>query len=939
MKTAVQYFSIFIAILSFLAVSSCKSAHSEHIRGGQYALADSLVTKRTPTDSLLRLLERFKKEDNLPGQMRSMDEIGKRYRESSDFDKALSFHLEALSVAEQLNDTSQMVQILNQTGTDYRRIGILEEASKYHYKALALSDIYIKSHTDYNSRKNRVVSLNGIGNIYLTLEDYKSAKDIFRMSLAGEKELGSALGQAINYANLGYIFEAEGQIDSARVYYGLSMDFNREAGSDMGVSLCHGHFGRLAEDSGNLDNALEEYRQAYEIMYDNPDRWHWIESCISLARVHLKRNEPKKAESYLMEGIKTAQQIGSLEFLAQVYLLSSQWHEQNGRLGRALEDYRKSVGYSDQVVNEKNLTQLQNLRLNHERETNRIEIEGLRQRYEDERSRHRMMVLVSLGGFVLALLGIGVLFYVLRLRARAQRIMRQMAKTRQNFFTNITHEFRTPLTVIMGMAADLKSRCTDKASIRDFDILLRNADSLLLLVNQLLDIAKVNTATGRPDWRHGDVITLLKMNIENIKPYADRSLVDLEFASSAPEIHMDFIPDYINKITTNLLSNAVKFSDKGDKVSIMASAKSGNLVLTVSDTGSGIDSDDLQKIFEPFYQGSNSSGRTGTGIGLPLVKQMSLAMGGKTDVYSIKGQGSSFVVTLPLKHSGTEQLPLLENDGDISVFDTGRTSAPKDIDCEKYRILIVEDNADIAEYIGRVLEDDYNLIFAQSGEHGLAKAEEYVPDIIISDVMMPGMDGYEMCVKIRNSETLNHIPIIIITARNEDEDRMTGLKCGADAYLVKPFNPDELQTLASNILRAKELLRKKLSEAMEDGNEASAEIPEAEKAFITKLHSIVMTDISNPELNSEHIADKVFMSRSQLNRKVKAITGIDTASYIRRTRMSYAGQLLCSSDIQIGDIVIQCGFESAPHFSKTFRQHFDMTPSEYRKAKCRSKKL
>ena len=145
--------------------------------------------------------------------------------------------------------------------------------------------------------------------------------------------------------------------------------------------------------------------------------------------------------------------------------------------------------------------------------------------------------------------------------------------------------------------------------------------------------------------------------------------------------------------------------------------------------------------------------------------------------------------------------------------------------------------------------------------------------------------------------------------------------------------------MASNILRAKELLRKKLSEAMEDGNEASAEIPEAEKAFITKLHSIVMTDISNPELNSEHIADKVFMSRSQLNRKVKAITGIDTASYIRRTRMSYAGQLLCSSDIQIGDIVIQCGFESAPHFSKTFRQHFDMTPSEYRKAKCRSKKL
>lgn len=525
-----------------------------------------------------------------------------------------------------------------------------------------------------------------------------------------------------------------------------------------------------------------------------------------------------------------------------------------------------------------------------------------------------------------------VLFHMLRLRARVQRIMRQMAKTRQNFFTNITHEFRTPLTVIIGTATELKAKyASDKETVRELDMLLRNSDNMLVLVNQLLDIAKVSSSVGRPDWKRGDVMIPIRMSVDNIRLFAEKKLIDVEFASSSQSIVMDFVPDYIGKILMNLLSNAVKFSEKGDTVTVLASSDSGNLSITVSDTGIGIDSNDLENIFEPFYQGDNSNGRSGTGIGLPLVKQMVIAMKGKIEAYSIKGQGSSFTVTLPLRQHGTTCSKYVAYDEEPKGHDSICNADDLRSDSEdRPVVLIVEDNKDIAEYIGHTLEDRYSLLFAQSGEHGMAKAEEYTPDVIISDIMMPGMNGYELCREIRASQALNHIPVILVTARNEEKDRLRGLECGASAYLVKPFNPQELVIVVSNALRSREIIRAKTAEAMTDEAIEKAGLPEAEKAFILKLHNIVINGISDTGLNSEYIADRIFISRSQLNRKVKAITGTDTATYIRNARMEHAKMLLTSSSNQISDIVIQCGFESASHFSKIFRQSFGMTPTEYR---------
>ena len=241
---------------------------------------------------------------------------------------------------------------------------------------------------------------------------------------------------------------------------------------------------------------------------------------------------------------------------------------------------------------------------------------------------------------------------------------------------------------------------------------------------------------------------------------------------------------------------AVKFSDKGDTVSVLIGEESGNLVMTVSDTGIGMDSYDLEKIFEPFYQGDNSSLRSGTGIGLPLVRQMCLAMKGKVEAYSIKGEGTSFIVTLPLRqHKSSFEESACHIEKDDSIYDiTPDTSCP-----DKATILIVEDNEDVAEYIGHTLEDRFTLIFAQSGEHGLAKAEEYIPDLIISDVMMPGMDGLSVVRKLRQAQ--NNTPVLFLSAKGTLQDRVAGLDAGADDYLPKPFAGSELRARVRALLR------------------------------------------------------------------------------------------------------------------------------------------
>ena len=417
--------------------------------------------------------------------------------------------------------------------------------------------------------KSRVISLNGIGNVFLTLNNYEVADSVFRMALDGEQILDSSLGQAINYANIGAIFESKGQIDSAKHYYQLSMEFNQKAHSELGISLCHTHFGRLYEKDGELDKAIDEYRKAYNIMQFNSDTWHWIESCLSLARVYIQKGDFRTATIYFNKAQEKAVEIHSLEHLAEIYHLEYLWHLKKGDSRKALDCLVKSRKYHDSVHNEKKMMDVQNTHILYERKSKQNEISTWQENYESEKMYSKKVTVASILVMVLAGILLFSMWLVIRFRSQKNQMLKQMEQMRINFFTNITHEFRTPLTIIQSAAYDVLCRRPEDENIkRDIKDILHHKDRLLNLINQILDIAKMTspTHTAQPDIVRGDVVEFIYMICDSYVTYAANKGIRLVYKPQQERVEMDFVPDYMMKIMQNLISNALKFSQSGSDV-------------------------------------------------------------------------------------------------------------------------------------------------------------------------------------------------------------------------------------------------------------------------------------------------------------------------------------------------------------------------------------
>lgn len=921
---------------------SCKRTVPHNISSRERDIIDSTIKVKPDINTLNTHLEQYVLNKNQLGCMLTYKAIGIHYREKARFNEAINYHRKGLQLAIQLKDTLETIQALNNIGTNFRRLGILDEASNFHYNALSLCERY-SDKKSYSAKKNRTISLSGIGNVHLTLENLEIADSIFRVALETEKALDSDLGQAMNYANLGFIFETRGMMDSALVYYRQSMGHNRAAKSIVGISLCYNHIGRLFEKKKQWKNALHEYRNAYDLMVENSDLYHWLEACIALARVNISMGNYKVGKEYLVRAEKTALDTHSWEHMSEAYHLDYLFYERQGDCRRALDSYILSRAYADSVKSSMNQHHVQNLRVNYEREKKNRELSLIQANHQMEKRTKDIQLVSSLCVVAIMVIALGVLWYALRMKLRNQRIMKRMEKVRNNFFTNVTHEFRTPLTVILGLSEQLqKEGSTIEEQKTGLTTIARQGRSLLALVNQLLEVSKVKSEVGEPEWYHDDIVAYMRMIIENYRAFARQKQIDLRLIPSDVMIMMDFVPEYFCKITRNLLSNAFKFTPKGGVIVLTIEKKAETLVIRVADSGTGINEEDLPHIFDTFYQGENSGADIGTGIGLAMVRQMVHGMQGRISVESTPGKGSIFTVTLPLKHGNAvleKWSPEKQMKADIDCcFPTEETAVEEEAvtsasdDVLQPTVLIVEDNADVSYYIGGLLKAKYHLLYARDGKEGIEKANEYIPDLIVTDLMMPEMDGWELCREVRQSDVLNHIPIIVITAKCNEDDRVKLLDAGADACLYKPFNTDELLVRVTRLLEQRRLLQEKYSNAMQEGTEQSVELSVANKNFLTRLNDVVYAMMGNSNLSSDMVADKMCMSLSQLNRKVKAITGFSSSGYVLQMRLDKAKRILASTDTPVGDIAMKCGFPEISYFSRIFKQTFQMTPSQYRKS-------
>ena len=943
---------IAVAAIGLLSGSCHRQATPpSHARNTHYATVDSLMTAVTDVDSAAMMVKRFHDNGDRVGEMLALKRYGRMLRNNSAYDKAVDAHTRMLDVAAHLADSIEMIHALNSIATDYRRKGELSQAYGSLCQALRLSDAYSDKQSD-EAMKNRIRTLNGIGNIEIAMCNYSAADSVLREALAGEMKLKSNLGMAVNYSNLGLIKYKQNEIDSAWVYYRKALECNKLDDDKMGVALCHLHFGQLYEADRRFSHAKEEYRIAYDGLRQF-DNWHWLEACLALANVCVKLGDEDEARDYVAQAEGEAQRINSLEHLALAYKAHCELALLEGNADKALKYHVKSDELADSINGPKTNDEIRNHHLKYETERKIGEMDALNN--DITRLKHTRNMLGVLGVLLTLMAGaiIAALIYAMRMRARSQRVMRQIEETRSLFFTNVVHRLRTPLTAIMGsidyLVNDAKHAPTSPppGMLENVEIIERQGNNLLELVDRILEVGGVRSAIGNPEMVNLDAVPFIRMIIESYREQSVGRHIELTYASREKSVNIDTLPNYLSTIVGNLIENAITYSKDFSKITVTSREKDGKLIVRVADNGMGISQTDLPHVFEPFYRGAIAEQMVeGVGIGLTVVRDMVMSLGGTVAVDSKKDYGSVFTVTLPLRQ-GEGVKKRLENMVDLGLkarlkqIARRMEPAPEPVKSGKSLpvVLIVEDHSDVAQLVGNVLDEKFAVHFAADGEQGLARAMELEPDLIITDVKMPIMDGLELCRRVRASSRLCHIPVIMLSARTSKDDRIHGVEAGADAYLVKPFAQDELMAWIERLLKNRDLLSKFYSNSLSINKAEIEPSPDAKTAagadgaFLAEFDRLVGEQMANgaTRMDLDKIALAFKMGESALRRKIQALTGKNVVSYITQLRMEKAMSLLQQHpEMLIGDIAESCGFTDMAYFSRVFRQHYGMTPTQAR---------
>lgn len=571
----------------------------------------------------------------------------------------------------------------------------------------------------------------------------------------------------------------------------------------------------------------------------------------------------------------------------------------------------------------------------------------------------------------------------LRLKAEHAAKLEELDRMKTRFFANISHEFRTPLTLILGPLEQFLAHKFSGDPAVQYRIMYRNARRLHELINQLLDLSKLEAGQMSLQTRPENIVSFLRTLVMSFTSLAERKRISLKFEAQEDEITVYLDRDKVEKIITNLLSNAFKFTPEEGKIkAAVAVGSSSHLSLslplptaetefaeiTVSDTGPGIPPDRLEKIFDRFYQLDDSQTRKqeGSGIGLALVKELVELHKGNIRVSSEPGRGSCFVVRLPLGKGHLREDEIITDTGS-QMPDTGYTQSDKrgakneerilrsdqppvisdqgmpnfedeQIDIAQSpnhqitispNILIVEDNPDLRYYIRSYLNPTYRIMEAENGKEGFEKAIQTLPDMVISDVMMPEMDGFELCRKLKTDEKTSHIPVILLTALASPESKLEGLDTRADDYIIKPFNAEELLARTRNLIELRRQLRERYSREITLQPKDIA-ITRRDEEFLNKTISIIEEHLADKDFHVESLAEAIGWARETVYRKIKALTDLTVEKFIYDRRLRRAEQLLRESDYTVTEITYETGFSSPGHLARQFRERYGMSPKGYR---------
>jgi DNA-binding response OmpR family regulator/nitrogen-specific signal transduction histidine kinase len=524
-------------------------------------------------------------------------------------------------------------------------------------------------------------------------------------------------------------------------------------------------------------------------------------------------------------------------------------------------------------------------------------------------------------------------------RIREAKQLHEIDEMKFSFFTNISHEFRTPLTLIISPLEKLLRNSKSDEEKNLFEIIQRNANSLLDLVNQLLDFRKLDDDKDRLHLSVGDVIGYIKDICYSFTEMANRKSIIFSFSTSISELRMEFDPEKLKKIIYNLLSNAFKFTEANGKVELNISLiqhlnnDEKFLKVVVADTGCGIPEKDLERIFERFYRVDNPDNlhKSGTGVGLHIVSEYIKLHKGQILVESTPAKGSVFTVSIPaIQHLQEEIIAsaeLVHTEYEAHVTEVAEEERKSKLPL----MLIVDDNEDFRKFIASLFTEHYRIVLADDGEHALKLTLDKMPDLIIADVMMPKMDGYQLCREIKQDIRVSHIPIILLTAKAGDENKFRGIEAGADDYISKPFNMEMLSLKVSRILERQKQVHDQFKRKVSI-NPAGVEITSMDEKFVKKAVALVEANIENADFLVEDLCREMGMSRVYFYKKILSLTDKTPSEFIRFIRLKRAADLLEKSQLFVNEVAYQVGFNDPKYFRKYFKDEFGVSPNDYKKS-------
>ena len=871
--------------------------------------------------------------------------IAMSYYYEGKYDDAAEAAEKCVAVIRETGNKTSMLDALTLMGAIYNQKGDHGKALDAHFESLAISE-------QLSDEAGKAFAYNNIGTVYFNNNQQADALKYFRKALTSYAAVGDSLYMGIVYSNLG---ELHPDPDSSIHYLTLALEVLERFEYEDAIA-------HVAANLGEVYTGKKDWPQAEKYLFLAIEIWEktGLASGLNspfrtLGRINAQRGNLPEAMQWFDKALENARGQSPV-ILKDTYLYMSETFRQIGQYKEALDYLSQADVLKDSLFNEEKAQQLVEAETRYH--TNLLARQSAEKdlTIANQQNRQKNILIAA----ILVLLVVGGGFQYLRQRESlrkkeaetALRIqqaeadkLREVDKMKSSFFANISHEFRTPLTLILGpleeglSGASRNHQIPLKLEQNDARMMRRNANRLLELINQLLDLSRLEGGRLKLNVREGDLAQLFRAVAFSFESLATRKKVRYRIENQPEQIMGWFDADKVEKILANLLSNAFKFCRENGQVQVGLSLDNDLACIRVTDDGPGIPHGELDRIFDRFYQtAGQDESYGGTGIGLALVRELVNLHKGHIRVESEEGRGAGFTVRLPLEKEQYDA-GSIEDKNDPAVFRPAAAGeeepapAPKsalatlDVESVKPQLLIVEDHEEVRAFIRERLKDQYHILEACDGPQGCQSAIEHIPDLVITDLMMPGIDGVELAGRLKKHPNTAHIPIIMLTARADQEDKLKGLDTGAEAYLTKPFDAQELRIRVARLIEQ----RRKLANRYQENallNPLVITVSSVDDRFLKGVRETIRNHLDDESFGVPELGDAMGMSRSQLHRKLKALTGFSPNELIRNIRLEHGKALLEKGAGNASEVAFMVGFSSLSYFSKCFSDYFGYPPSK-----------